>query len=167
MKREEVISKIEQIAAGVAAPAGIEIFEVELKGSGNNKLLRIVIDKAAGVTHADCELISREGGERLDAEDPIPGSYQLEVSSPGVERPLRKWQDWERFQGQKAKVILKEPVVAEGTEKTAALTHFDGVIARAATAESGAHSVTVELAGGSRITFPFEQVSRAHLKFEW
>src|SRR5579872_4319085 len=108
MKREAAISQIEAIAGRVADPAGIEIVEVELKGSGKHYLLRIYIDKPEGVTHADCELISRGVGAILDAEDPIPGSYELEVSSPGVERPLGKWQDWQRFRGKKVKVVLKE-----------------------------------------------------------
>jgi ribosome maturation factor RimP len=156
MKREETISKIAAIAEQAAAPAGIEIVEVELKGSGRSHLLRIYIDKPEGVTHADCELVSREVGAALDAEDPISGSYELEVSSPGVERKLGKWQDWLRFAGKKVKVVLKEPL--EQTE----LKHFDGVISRAED-----HTVTVELTGGREVTFPVEQVDRANLKFEW
>lgn len=151
---------VERIAEAVAARADLEIVDVELKGAGANQLLRITIDKPAnskgeGVTHADCETVSREVGDALDAEDPIAGPYSLEVTSPGVERKLKKWRDWERFRGEKAKIVLKEPV--------GDLKHFDGVIAR--TAEDG--SVTVELAGGAEVTFPFEQVDRAHLKFEW
>src|SRR5579872_1889882 len=113
MKREETISKITAIAEQAAAPAGIEIVEVELKGSGRHHLLRIYIDRPEGVSHADCELVSRAVSAALDAEDPIPGSYELEVSSPGVERKLNKWQDWVRFCGNKAKVVLREPVHAE------------------------------------------------------
>jgi ribosome maturation factor RimP len=161
MKRDDTISQIEAIAERVAAPAGIEIVEVELKGSGKHYLLRIYIDKPEGVTHADCELISRGVGAILDDEDPIPGSYELEVSSPGVERPLGKWQDWQRFTGKKVKVVLKEPVRFEPAGP-ADLKHFDGVITRAED-----RSVTVELPGGALVTFPFEHVSRANLKFEW
>jgi ribosome maturation factor RimP len=162
MKREETISKITAIAEQAAAPAGIEIVEVELKGSGRNYLLRIYIDKPEGVTHADCELVSREVGAALDVEDPIPGSYELEVSSPGLERKLGKWQDWLRFAGKKVKVVLKEPVVQKGQLEQTELKHFDGVISRAED-----HTVTVELTGGREVTFPVEQVDRANLKFEW
>jgi ribosome maturation factor RimP len=167
VKREELTSRIAAIAEQAAAPAGIEIVEVELKGSGRNHLLRIYIDRPEGVTHADCELVSREVGRILDAEDPIPGSYELEVSSPGVERKLGKWQDWQRFTGSKVKVVLKEPVkqTSEGdrsADKNAERRHFDGVIARAED-----HVVTVELPGGEEVSFPFEQVDRANLKFEW
>jgi ribosome maturation factor RimP len=156
MKREETISKITAIAEQAAAAAGIEIVEVELKGSGRSHLLRIYIDRPEGVTHADCELVSRGVSAALDEEDPIPGSYELEVSSPGVERKLGKWQDWLRFAGKKVKVVLKEPLT------TTELKHFDGMISRAED-----HIVTVELTGGKEVTFPVEQVDRANLKFEW
>jgi ribosome maturation factor RimP len=145
---------IEAIAEQAAGPAGIEIVEVELKGSGRSHLLRIYIDKPAGVTHADCELISREVGAVLDAEDPIPGSYELQVSSPGVERKLGKWPDWQRFAGRKVKVVLREPVEQ--------FKHFDGVIERAED-----RRITVGFPDGRQLTFPFEQVDRATLKFEW
>ena len=154
MTRKETIAKIEQAAESAAAPAGLEIVEVELKGSGRNQLLRIVIDKPEGVSHGDCELISRAVGDSLDSEDPIEGSYQLEVTSPGVERKLTRWREWERFQGKKAKVVLKEPVDE--------LKHFDGLIVQAAD-----DRIVMELDGGRQITFPFEQVDRANLKFEW
>src|SRR5580698_3357490 len=109
MKREDVISRIGAIAEQIAIPQNIEIVEVELKGSGRSHLLRIYIDKPEGVTHSDCELVSRAMSDALDAEDPLPGSYDLEVSSPGVERKLGKWKDWERFTGKKVKVTLREP----------------------------------------------------------
>jgi ribosome maturation factor RimP len=155
MKRDETISKITAIAEQAAAPAGIEIVEVELKGSGRSHLLRIYIDRPEGVTHADCELVSRGVSAVIDEEDPIPGSYELEVSSPGVERKLSKWQDWLRFAGKKVKVVLKEPLEKD-------LKHFDGVISKAED-----HTVTVQLTGGNEVTFPLEQVDRANLKFEW
>src|SRR5262245_34214712 len=99
-----IVAQVEQIAKRVGDSEGIEIVEVELKGSGGNRLLRISIDKPSGVTHGDCELISQQVGTILDVEDVIPGNrYTLEVSSPGVERKLKKVQDFERFAGQKAK----------------------------------------------------------------
>ena len=161
MKREDVISRIGAVAEQVALPRDIEIVEVELKGSGRKHLLRIYIDKPEGVTHADCEFVSRGVSEALDAEDPLPGSYELEVSSPGVERKLGKWKDWERFAGKKVKVTLREP---------AEVKHLDGRIvgASAGAGDSAeARTVTVEIAGGRQVSFPFEQVDHASLKFEW
>jgi ribosome maturation factor RimP len=153
--RAETTAKVERAAEAAALHSGLELVEVELKGVGKSQLLRITIDKPGGVTHADCEAVSRDVSAALDADDPIPGSYQLEVTSPGLERKLKKWQDWERFRGQKAKVVLKEPA--------GDLKHFDGVIASVGEDQT----ITVELAGGRQVTFPFAQVDRANLKFEW
>ena len=83
------IDKVREIAERVAASSGLETVEVELRGGGKARMLRIVIDKPAGVTHEDCANLSREVGTILDVEDVIPGaSYTLEVSSPGLDRKL-------------------------------------------------------------------------------
>jgi ribosome maturation factor RimP len=175
MTRVETIARLTAMAEEAATPAGIEIVEVELKGSGRNHLVRIYIDRPEGVSHADCELVSKGVSAALDAEDPIPGSYDLEVSSPGVERKLTKWQDWLRFSGKKIKVVLKDPVHIEivpdadgGDGKKVArqirgdIKSFEGTISKAEN-----HTVTVELAGAGQVTFPVEQVDRANLKFDW
>ena len=155
MKKDEIISKVEAIAVEAAAPRHIEIVEVELKGSGGHQLLRIYIDKPEGITHADCEYISREVSAVLDADDPFPGAWDLEVSSPGVERRLARWKDWERFTGKKVKVTLDAaPNRPSG--------HFEGLIARAED-----NMIDLQLADGSHLIFPSEQVHRANLKFEW
>ena len=178
MNRTGIVAKIEEIAERVAQPEGIEIVEVDLKGAGRHQVLRIVIDrvdkedKLSGVTHGDCELISQQVGTILDVEDTIHGAYSLEVSSPGVERKLLKWKDWERFVGEKAKVVLREPLAAPAERTPASagpvgsntLKHFEGVIARA---DVDARTVTVELPDGAAVTFPVEQVDRANLRFEW
>src|SRR5271165_4651467 len=106
-----IASKIEEIAQRVALPEGLEVVEVEVKGGGAHRFVRISIDKPEGVTHGDCELVSQQVGTILDVEDVVPGGrYTLEVSSPGVERKLLKPQDYERFRGKKAKVSLRDPV---------------------------------------------------------
>ncbi|MBI3473757.1 MAG: ribosome maturation factor RimP [Candidatus Solibacter usitatus] len=134
---------------------GIEIVEVELKGGGRSRLLRISIDKPEGVTHADCENISHQVGTILDVEEVIPGgTYTLEVTSPGVERKLFKLGDFERFQGKKAKVVLREPV--ENSK------HWEG---RLAGVSEGL--IALEVDAGKTVLFPFELVVRANLKFEW
>src|SRR3954453_16833429 len=102
---ESVASKIEEIAQRVAASEGLELVEVEVKGGGEHGFVRISIDKPEGVSHGDCESVSQQVGTILDVEDVVPGGrYTLEVSSPGVERKLLNPQDFERFQGKKAKV---------------------------------------------------------------
>ena len=154
MSTSAILSKIEAIAERVAQPAGIEVVEVELKGGGQNRFLRISIDRPEGVTHADCEMISHEVGTILDVEDIVPGHYTLEVSSPGVERKLTKLTDFERFTGKKIKTVLRDPVENSRSWEGVLATCADGLI-------------TLEVAGGKTIQFPFAQVEKANLKFEW
>ncbi len=109
--QEAIASKIEEIAQRVADSEGMELVEVEVKGGGAHRFVRISIDKPEGVTHGDCELISQQVGTILDVEDVVPGGrYTLEVSSPGVERKLLKPEDYRAFQGKKAKITLRDPV---------------------------------------------------------
>ena len=102
--------RVREIAGRVAASNGLEIFDIEFHGSGNNRMLRIFIDKPAGVTHQDCADFSREFGTIADVEDAVPGgSYVLEVSSPGLDRKLRP-SDYPRFIGSLVKLKTYQPV---------------------------------------------------------
>src|ERR1041385_1511871 len=105
------IEKVREIAERVAASSGLEIVEIDLRGGGKARMLRIVIDKPSGVTHEDCANLSREVGTILDVEDAVPGgSYTLEVSSPGLDRKLLKASDYERFTGSRVKLMTRQPV---------------------------------------------------------
>jgi ribosome maturation factor RimP len=104
------IDIIREIADRVAASSGLEVVEVELRGGGKARMLRIVIDKPAGVTHEDCANLSREVGTILDVEDAISGAYTLEVSSPGLDRKLIRPADYERFTGSRVKLTTQQPV---------------------------------------------------------
>src|SRR2546426_4606987 len=103
--------RVREIAERVAASSGLEVVEVELRGGGKARMLRIVIDKPAGVTHEDCANLSREVGTILDVEDAVPGgSYLLEVSSPGLDRKLVRPADYERFTGSRVKLTTHQPI---------------------------------------------------------
>jgi ribosome maturation factor RimP len=105
------LDHVRAIAERVAASLGLELFDIELRGSGKSRMLRIFIDKPAGVTHEDCATVSREVSTILDVEDAVPGgSYVLEVSSPGLDRKLFRPADFERFQGSRVKLTTKDPV---------------------------------------------------------
>jgi ribosome maturation factor RimP len=105
------LDKIREITERVAADCGLEVVEVELRGGGKARMLRITIDKPTGITHEDCANLSREVGTILDVEEVVPGSsYTLEVSSPGLDRKLLKASDYERFKGSLAKVVTHEPI---------------------------------------------------------
>jgi ribosome maturation factor RimP len=160
--RSAITAKVQTIAERVAASEGIEIVDVELLGGGGSRVLRITIDRAAGaidkpagVTHADCEFISQQVGTILDVEDVVPGGhYTLEVSSPGLERKLRKPREFERFVGQKVKIVLRQPVDNQRHWVGALKSFAEGMI-------------TLEPSPGKSVQFPLEQVEKANLKFEW
>ena len=102
------LGKIREMAERVAASEGLHLVDVELKGGNSNALLRVYIDKAAGVSHADCQLVSEQLSAMLDVEDPFPGRYTLEVSSPGLDRKLTKPSDFTYFVGRRARLVLRE-----------------------------------------------------------
>ncbi|MGA7909319.1 MAG: ribosome maturation factor RimP [Candidatus Sulfotelmatobacter sp.] len=113
------IDRVREIAARVAASSGLEVVEIEFRGGGNARMLRVFLDKPAaaggdllaGVTHEDCVGFSREFGTILDVEDAVPGgSYTLEVSSPGLDRKLTRARDFERFAGSRVRLLTRQPV---------------------------------------------------------
>lgn len=105
------IDRVREIAARVAESSGLELVDVELRGGGKARMLRVVIDKPGGVTHEDCAGLSREVGTILDVEDAVSGgSYTLEVSSPGLDRPLVQPADYRRYIGSRIKLTMRQPV---------------------------------------------------------
>ena len=104
------LEKIEAIAERVVVGEGLTLVDVELKGGKSNPLLRVYIDRPGGVSHADCALVSEQMSAILDVEDPFPGSYLLEVSSPGLDRKLVKPREYEYFTGRRARIVVKEPL---------------------------------------------------------
>jgi ribosome maturation factor RimP len=114
-----VEDRVREIAERVAASGGFEVVEVELRGGGKSRTLRVFLDKPEGITHEDCANFSREFGTILDVEDAVPGaSYVLEVSSPGLDRKLTRAKDYERFVGSRVKLMTREPVLGN--------RHFEG-----------------------------------------
>ncbi|PYT15909.1 MAG: ribosome maturation factor [Acidobacteria bacterium] len=153
--REAVTAKVQAIAERVGSSESIEIVDVQLLGGGGSRIPRIFIDKPQGGTHADCEFISQQVGTILDVEDVVPGgSYTLEVSSPGLERKLSKPREFERFVGQKVKVVLRQPVENQRHWVGALKSFAEGII-------------TLEPSPGRSVQFPLDQVEKANLKFEW
>lgn len=132
---------------------GMTLVDVELKGGRSNPLLRVYIDKPAGISHADCETVSEQMSAILDVEDLFPGSYVLEVSSPGLDRKLVKPSDYVYFVGRLARLVLREPVdnqkVLEG---------------RLAGFEAG--RVRLDLGEGGLKELEIENISKARLVVE-
>lgn len=155
-EKTELLERITELGEQAVRGTGIEIAEVQLRGAGKARLLRIYIDKPGGVTHGDCELVSERIGALLDKEDTVPGEtgYTLEVSSPGVERKLSKARDFERVVGQKIKLMVRQPIDGQ--------SRFEGVLTGFAN-----DTLEVEIAPGSLARIPLDQVLKANLKFDW
>ena len=143
------IEKVQAITERVAGSMGLEVVEVELRSGGKSRMLRIFIDKPAGVTHEDCAQVSREVSTILDVEDAMAGGpYVLEVSSPGLDRKLFRAADFERFQGSRVKLMTRTPVNGN--------RHFEGRLERF---ESG--KLTLDLSGARKKFRPAEGAGQA------
>ena len=113
--RKEVGQRVGEIADSLLKAEGFELVDLEYRREGRRWVLRLFIDKAGGVTVEDCADVSRELGDLLDAKDVVPEAYLLEVSSPGLNRRVRKKEDFSRFAGRKVEVRLIAP--QEGRRK--------------------------------------------------
>ena len=102
------LDQIQEIAGRIVASEGLELVDMEYKPGKNRGLLRIFIDKEGGVTLNDCENVSRQLGTILDAEDVMKSAYVLEVSSPGLDRPMRTDRDYRRALGYPVKLTLED-----------------------------------------------------------
>src|SRR5205809_5195234 len=117
MAAETVVEKVRDIAGRVAADRGLEICDVQFRREAPGMVLRVQIDRPGPAASAeesvsvkDCAHVSRDLSAILDVEDLVPTAYTLEVSSPGLDRPLRRDDDYRRFAGRRAKLVMREPV---------------------------------------------------------
>ena len=119
--QEETLTQIEPLVVPILDDLGFELVDIQIAQEGHLSALRIFIDKVGGITLDDCVAVSREVSAILEIEDPIKSAYRLEVSSPGLDRPLKKPADFERFAGQKIKIKtlgLVDPDQRGHTRKT-------------------------------------------------
>jgi ribosome maturation factor RimP len=147
------LAKIREAAERVASSEGVEIVDVEWK-VGRQRLLRVYIDKPQGITHGDCQRVSEQLGVLLDVEDLVPGPrYVLEISSPGLDRKLKKPAEFERFAGRKARISLAEPVENA--------SFYEGRLAGVVDGK-----VRLEL-DGRTVLLPLDRICKASLVVEW
>lgn len=109
MSKSSVAEKVNDMVLPIVESKAFELVDVEYLKEGSNWYLRIYIDKDGGITIEDCESVSKEVSDLLDKVDPIPNSYILEVSSPGLERPLKKDNDFEKYKGETVEIKLFSP----------------------------------------------------------
>lgn len=146
--------KINELANSIAGDYGLEIADIELAGNQRRPILRVFIDKEQGVTLDECEMFSRALSALLDVEDPISSSYVLEVSSPGLDRPLKKKRDFEKSIGKKARIITNESLNNQN--------FFVGWITRA-----DDEKVELLLDDKTEASIPFVQIAKAKLEIEF
>lgn len=161
------LEQVRRIAERVTASSGLELVDLEFLGGGKARMLRIFIDKTGGVTHQDCENVSREVGTILDMEDAVPGdSYLLEVSSPGLDRKLTKPADYERFKGSLIKVTTYEPVEGNRTFRGRLEEVADGKVVieleAAGKSKKKPKKQRVEVAG-TKVAIEMKNVAKANL----
>jgi len=149
-QRQSLEIRITELAEQVADSMGMEVVLVEIRGEGNRSVVRTFIDQPTGISLDDCERFSRRLSVALDVENWIPFSYTLEVSSPGVNRPLVKKSDFERFRGQRAKVRTRFPL--EGRR------NFKGKIVNVTEGRLG-----LEVAPGKQIGIALVDIEKASL----
>ncbi len=106
----EVREEVRQLAQPLAEDDGFELVDVELSSLGRHRVIRVYLDKPGGVSMGDCARFSRRLSDCLDMNQTVPGTYHLEVSSPGLERPLRTLEHVERFVGQRVTLTTHEPL---------------------------------------------------------
>ena len=149
----KVTERVQQLVEPIDIAQGCSLWDVEYVREGDQRFLRLYIDKDGGVDITDCEAISRAVDPILDERDPIPESYHFEVCSAGLERALKRPGDFERFMGSPITVKLYRPYIG--------LKEFPGVLRGY---EEG--RVTVE-AGKETITFEKSQVALVRLRVEF
>ena len=151
---EDVKHRILKLATQVADGQGVSVVDVEMTGSARKPMVRVFIDNEGGVTLDDCERVSRGLSALLDVEDMMRSSYVLEVSSPGLDRPLRDLRDFERSVGKLARVVTKEGI----DNRTFFIGRIQGV---------KADSVLLAVGEGEIYELPFDRISRARLEIEF
>jgi ribosome maturation factor RimP len=166
------VDRIREIADRVADSSGLEVVDLEFRGGGNARMLRVFLDKPAapggdplaGVTHEDCANFSREFGTILDVEDAVPGgSYTLEVSSPGLDRRLSRPADFERFTGSRLKLMTRQPLNNNRHFEGRLESFRDGRLTLDLSAASKKSKKKMGPAAGEKIEIDFSNVEKANL----
>lgn len=153
MSAERIESRIKEIAAEVVEKNALEYVHSEVVGTRGSMTVRVFIDKPAGISHADCETVSRELSSVLDADDVVPHAYVLEVSSPGLERGLYSLADFSRFAGSMAKVKTRAAVNGQ--------RNFRGTIL-----EIKDETIIFDDRTNGRVEFPHAEVVKANLEVD-
>ena len=161
MATGDVVEHVRNAAGRVAASFGLEVFDVQFRREASGMVLRVQIDRPGpaataeeSVSVEDCARVSRDLSALLDVEDVVPTAYTLEVSSPGLDRPLRRADDYRRFTGRRAKLVMREAVDGQ--------RFFKGILGGV-----DGSDVLIDGEDGRRHRVPVGIVTRANLEVEF
>jgi ribosome maturation factor RimP len=147
---------LRDVAERVTSSRGFELVDLEVKRAAGGQFVRLFVDKPGGIRLDDLQSVSEEVSAILDVEDPIDSPYTLEVSSPGLDRPLKSEADYRRFQGRLARLSSYEPI--DGRR------HWTG---RIASVEGGAVTLALEKEGGAVARIPLDKIAHGRLEVEF
>ena len=160
------LEQIRAIAERVAVSRGLEVWDIQSRRETSGHVVRVFIDRPGpaataeeSVSIEDCEQVNREISTILDVEDPLPFAYTLEVSSPGLDRPLRGVDDYRRFSGRLAKVVVSEPI-----DKQKA---FEGRLRGVEAVAGDGDVVLLEGPSGRTHRLPLRLITRGRLEVEF
>lgn len=148
------LNQVRQLVKEIVESEGYEPVEIQLKGSGRQRVLQVYIDQVGGISHRDCEVVSEQVSTVLDIENLIPSSYTLEVSSPGLDRKLTKASDYARFAGEMVKIRTK---VALQNQKV-----FVGRLRGIRNSK-----VQIEISREKLFEIPIEMINETRLEVDW
>jgi ribosome maturation factor RimP len=151
MSKVEAI--VEEMAEPIVTELGMELVDTEFKKEGGNWYLRVFIDKPEGITHDDCQAVSQKLSDLLDEKDPIDQAYFLEVSSPGIERPLKKAEDFDKYIGTLVNISTFAPLNGEKS--------FQGKL------EGMEEGNVVLMVNEKRVLIPYDKISSAKLALDF
>ena len=159
MAPKDTVERITELADTLLASLGLELVDIEYKREGRAIVLRLFIDRDGGVSLDDCASVSRELSEILDVEEVISAEYTLEVSSPGLCRPLKKVADYQRYVGRLTRIKTFELLADDaGNSRKTFLGELLGI-------EEGI--VRIKLQEGQTAGIPLDKIAKANLEFEF
>jgi len=149
----EVVERVRSLAEPILIDRGLELVDVEFQRETQGWILRLYIDRLGGVTLEDCQKVSEELGDHLDVADVIDHPYSLEVSSPGLDRPLTRDADFVRYAGKPARIVTHEPIEGQRNFRGRLAGLVDG-------------AVLLALADGRQVRIPRDLMAKARLEIE-
>jgi ribosome maturation factor RimP len=148
-----IVDRVREIVSPIVEAEGLELLEVEYIKGKRRSILRLIVDKVGGVTIGECKRLSERVETKLDVADPIPSSYRLEVSSPGVDRPLRTEKEFAVKKGRMVKIKIAKPICGK-----------QEFIGRIEDVQEGRVQIMTE---GGRITIPIDSIMNAFVQVQF